>query len=201
MLIIRRDFAPLNSKQTFSPWRGGSKHYMLQALLPTYPGWRGPHSHKAVNPNTKYCQKSLDYAVRHDSHKAYELRDCDTGAHPHITSYGSEHQRDLLTACTQVFPRQPAQATTKAWKSPPVQVSIQQLWKDKRALRSYRQASFRLPRLLQLFQPPQRTQGTKLERQEEHPAGQAWTGQDGCRGQGLTWSTLCDQKSGTENLS
>ena len=54
-----------NTFLDFSPWRGGSRHYMLQASVPKFPGWRKPTG--AVS--NKFDRQALITSVREQDEK------------------------------------------------------------------------------------------------------------------------------------
>ena len=100
-----------NTFLDFSPWRGGSRHYMLQASVPTFPGWRKPTG--AVS--NKFDRQALITSVREQDEKCTALQQ----------AFASELLREPLLS--------PQQANTFLLQQccmlyPPVKVAKRQAW-------------------------------------------------------------------------
>ena len=61
--------APLHFRD-FSPWREGTKHYMLGASVPTFPGWRKP----LLSIRPKFDKQSLIASIRERDARCQQLR-------------------------------------------------------------------------------------------------------------------------------
>ena len=112
-----------------APWRGGSKHMLVEATLPLHPGWRSPQSHSQSPHQDNYCKRSLDYAVRDGTCKVDELREEASKRLAGTSDHGDLSLNNiLLAACTKVFPKQPGPPIPKAWKQQDVQAEANSLW-------------------------------------------------------------------------
>ena len=152
---VRADRGARESSPTtldLAPWRGCSKHMLVEATLPLHPGWRGPQRHTASLHNATYCKRSLGQAARDGSSKVDELRaEVSRRLAGSFAHSALDLNNILLGSCRQVFPKKPSPQSPKAWKQDDVQAHIGALWTIRSQLQRLRQDTCRLPRLQQLL--------------------------------------------------
>ena len=145
---VARRCVPL-SYIDFSPWRDGAKHHMLQASVPTFPGWRRPrHSFKP-----KFDNQSLIASVRVQDERCQELQQ---GFAEHLRwhPWATPQQANqfLLQQCCRLYPLRRAAANKHAWQTYEVKHAVQELHRQRSMLSilSVRSLNER-KRLAQLF--------------------------------------------------
>ena len=107
----------------FSPWRGGSRHYMLQASVPTFPGWRKP---TLAAPN-KFDRQALISSVREQDDRCAALQQAfasKVAQEPLLSP--QQANAFLLQQCCVLFPPSRT-AKRQTWQTSEVKHALQEV--------------------------------------------------------------------------
>ena len=110
-----------------APWRGGSRHFMVSATLPVYPGWRTGRKGQAACMEPRYDKAGLDEAARRHLPQMEQLQWRVSQQLCRVHEPSAAVLNDvLLKACSEVFPPSARSAERKAWQAEPVQCSLKE---------------------------------------------------------------------------
>ena len=115
----------------FSPWRDGTRHHMLQASVPTFPGWRKPQ-HSA---RSRFDSRSLIASVREQDARCRELQQrFEAQVHSCPSTTPQHANRFLLQQCCRLYPPRQAVANKHAWQTFEVKHAVQELHRQRSML-------------------------------------------------------------------
>ena len=143
-VITRRGHADMEARRaapqrglTFSPWRQGGKHHPVKPSLPLHPGWQRTSKRTPSQPKPEYDSLALTDAVRSRSTSYEALREAFRAKLLQVQAPTLQQANDILLAMAcRLFPRVPTQPQPRAWQSSEVQLSVADMWKARRQMRT-----------------------------------------------------------------